>query len=108
MFKRAIGKPSKADVAYRERVREIGCICCRHLGLPQIGATEIHHCNDAGRNRGHREILPLCEYHHRGSGLKTSGRAVYGPAVSDGAKAFRARWGHDDELIFEVNREIGD
>lgn len=55
------------EVAYQSRVADLGCICCRLLGVPQLTNTEIHHVR-RGRLRAdcHYDVLPLCNQCHRG------------------------------------------
>ncbi|NDD13008.1 MAG: hypothetical protein EB072_10265 [Betaproteobacteria bacterium] len=69
----------KADKSHMNRIAEIGCILCAHLGTPGTPA-EIHHPRSGvgmGRKAGHSEAIPLCPEHHRGKtgvhGLGTKG-----------------------------------
>ena len=46
------------------RVKELGCVICRNLGL---GATpaDAHHCFDTS-DKDHFLVVPLCTAHHTG------------------------------------------
>jgi len=102
----------KADLERFRRLHATGCICCEMLGERYRGPTEIHHIVDMGYRKhsgGHQATLPLCAYHHRGvitNADHASWRQVMGPALSDGSKAFRARWGTQRELLARVNAGI--
>jgi hypothetical protein len=90
-------------------LREIGCICCRLVGKRPMPAEKHHtlttglHGN--GKRRGEKFVLGLCSYHHRSAAavgtvmarsLKEQG---YGPSLADEPRAFRARFGTDNELL---------
>ncbi len=71
---------TKAERAHMNRLAEMGCILCRHLGTPGTPA-EIHHIRTgtgAGRRASHFNTIPLCAYHHRGQeGLHGMGRKAW-------------------------------
>jgi hypothetical protein len=60
-------KRTAAEIDYQSRVAELGCICCRLLGVMQEGSTMIHHVRK-GRLRSdcHYDVLPLCHSCHQG------------------------------------------
>lgn len=51
---------------HMSRVAELGCILCRQLGAIDSPA-ELHHIFDSA-TRSDWLVIPLCPYHHRGSG----------------------------------------
>lgn len=87
-------------------MKELGCICCRQLGIIAAGA-EVHHLTLGGlagqKRRGHDETVTLCAWHHRGvisSG--ETGRSMelrFGPSLARGSKEFRRTFGTDDQLL---------
>jgi hypothetical protein len=68
---RAIGNPTKAQQAYQDDARALGCMACRlRKNKYQAGVTEIHHrtigdCHGQ-KQLGHSEVVALCSWHHRG------------------------------------------
>jgi hypothetical protein len=96
------------------RLKEMLCIACNIEGLPQPMYPEIHHLNLGGKagqaRRGDEFTIPLCRYHHQGqppSGESTSSaRVLYGPSLKYHSRAFREKYGSDDELLAKVNAEI--
>ena len=75
-------KPAKAsrDPAYMARVATLPCVIC---GARPV---EVHHCISGRygqRRAGDRDTIPLCYWHHRGTGgIHTSKRAweaMHGP-----------------------------
>lgn len=92
-------KPNKAQQAYQDRARSLGCVVCRFRGMKeQVGATEKHHRNFDDRHGqkrlGEHATVMLCEYHHRGVLLwgwsEDEMREEYGPSYALHAKDFRA------------------
>ena len=72
-------KPTQAQYARFERIRELGCSVC---GKPN---PEVHHAETGGGGRkDHNKVFALCVMHHRSSseGLHGMGRkaweAIYG------------------------------
>ena len=51
--------------AYEQRVREIGCILCHHLGMG-FTAASIHHVESIRDGLSDYAIVPLCPDHHQG------------------------------------------
>ena len=92
------------------RLKEIGCIASWLDGLPGVPA-EIHHLNMGGRagnkRRGDEFTIPLSAWHHRGvprdGYTVTQMRMLYGPSLALHSKAFRQRYGADDELLAKVD-----
>lgn len=97
-------------------IREIGCLMCRLMKKRPL-ATEKHHLlstglHGNGKRRGEKATIGGCGYHHRGAAavgtamarsLKEQG---YGPSLADEPRAFRARFGTDDELLELQNKLI--
>ena len=78
------------------RFPDIGCMACRVEGFhnPQ---TQVHHLNQFGlagkKRRGDKFSIPLCPFHHQGIGTGI------GPSLAKQSKAFRQKYGSDDELL---------
>ncbi len=100
-----------------EALKELGCIACRKESTNYLwcGPVEVHHLNFDGKagqkRRGHDYTIPLGKYHHQGIRLSTHSaqdmQLVFGPSLKLKSKAFRERYGTDDELLAEVNKLIG-
>ena len=90
--------PTKAEQAYQDRARSLGCVVCRFRDVQQAVATEIHHRNGGdqhGQKRvGQHAVVALCSYHHRGVPLWGWGdaemRDEFGPSFALHPKDFRA------------------
>lgn len=89
---------------------EIGCIACRKEGFGMVQAEEHHllttglHGN--GKRRGDDFTIGLCAYHHRG--VPGSYAGIKGPSYTNQSRAFRERYGSDDELLAYQNRLIAE
>lgn len=91
-------------------LRRIGCIACRLAQAFSQTGLEIHHTNLGGhagqKRRGHQFTLPLCRWHHQGhqSGGRTKAQMAdaFGPSLALQSKAFRERFGTDDQLLEKV------
>lgn len=97
-------------------LRELGCICCLLVGKRPMHA-EKHHLLTTGRHgngkrRGEKATIGICSFHHRGAAAVGTRMAHslheqgYGPSLADQARAFRQRFGTDDELLKLQNRLI--
>lgn len=76
-----------------ERIKDMGCICCRLLDLTSKTQLEIHHILIGGRKASHWYTLCLCWMHHQNrsiSGLWTS--------IAQGSKAFNRVHGSQWDL----------
>jgi hypothetical protein len=103
-MKRAIGKPTKAQQAYQDAARELGCVVCRYRierGMQHAlgcGPTHIHHRNlgdlHGQKQLGHDSIVAMGAWHHDGDQLSGKSRdemrAMFGPSFKNNAKDFRA------------------
>lgn len=102
MLHTSTGKPTKAQEARFRAIKDLGCVCCRVLGFPGE-PPEIHHLLSGNVRRGHDHTVGLCPWHHRGVPKDGWDRAslkdLIGPPLSGGAKAFRAAFGSDDDLL---------
>ena len=92
------------------RLKEMGCIASFIDGMPGV-PPEIHHLNLGGKagqkRRGDEATIPLSRWHHRGipaQGMTAAQMTeLYGPSLAHNSRAFRARYGSDDELLAKVN-----
>jgi hypothetical protein len=92
------------------RLKEMGCIASWLDGRMNVPA-EIHHLNLGGKagqaRRGDEATIPLSPWHHRGEPLPgytaTQMREQFGPSLARQSKAFRERYGTDDELLAKVD-----
>ena len=57
---------TKHEKEIYRRTAELGCSLCRHQGNEGTPA-ELHHIRRTGK-RSNAPVIPLCPYHHRGSG----------------------------------------
>lgn len=79
------------------RIADLGCILCRHLGTPGTPA-EIHHLREgqgAAQRGSDWTAVPLCPEHHRGAS------GVHGL----GTKGFYARYKLDELSLLEMTLE---
>lgn len=89
---------TKAEQAYQDAARELGCVVCRFRGHEQVGATEIHHRNlddkHGQRQLGQSFVVALCSWHHRGvpwwGYSDEEMRDEYGPSFASTPRDFRA------------------
>lgn len=118
-MKHSTKSPTKAQRARFEKLRNLGCIACHmnaHQFARMLRQPEIHHLNLGGlagqKRRGHDDTVPLCPWHHRSecvNGFSTAVMAqAFGPSLARESKAFRERYGTDDELLARVNLLIGE
>jgi hypothetical protein len=92
------------------RFSGIGCVACRKDGRFNFN-TQTHHLNLGGRagqkRIGHDATIPLCAWHH--TGLPPNGKdskwatQFMGPSLAKSSKAFRERYGTDEELLSLTN-----
>lgn len=79
------------------RIAELGCILCRHLGYFDT-PTEIHHIRRLGNVRNDSPVIPLCPEHHRGN------TGVHGL----GKKGFARHYGLTEEDLLERTLKLLD
>lgn len=103
--------PTKAERARMARIVELGCVACRiDLGHRPTSPGEVHHLIDGGVRRGHSMTVSLCGWHHRGitGGRVESATGVFGPSLYHDARAFRTRYGSDEELLAYQNKLLAE
>lgn len=69
---------SKSKSLWFQRIATVGCVVCRRLGTPTLGARiELHHIAEGSGLRSDYAAVPLCSEHHRGNsgvhGMGTKG-----------------------------------
>jgi hypothetical protein len=99
---RAIPPPTKAEQAYQDAARALGCVVCRYRiaqgwQSDQPNETHIHHRNGGDQHGqkqiGQHAVVALCAYHH--DGVPKRGwndahmREAYGPSFKLHARDFR-------------------
>lgn len=83
-------------------MQELGCVASILDGV--IGVPgEIHHILSGGRRISHDHTVCLSPFHHRGiipEGRKPDEyQAVHGPSLALKPRAFRVRYGDEEELL---------
>lgn len=91
---------TEAQKRHMAKVRELGCVVCRNLGL---GATpaQVHHLLKGGRRKGHYQTIPLCPLHHN-SGINDIEHVSRHPWKRE----FERRYGTEQELLEQTLREL--
>lgn len=109
-MRHSTGKPTKAEKARMDAIKESTCVCCHMRGL-YAWRPEIHHLLSGNRRRGHMFTVGLCAYHHRGvKALERSSQEelTLGPSLAHGSKPFHtAFFGTDDAMLEYQNRLLG-
>jgi len=88
-----------------DAIHQIGCIITHKAG--KFAQAQIHHLNLGGRagqkRRGDRYTIGLTPWYHDGivplGETKASMTRRFGPSLKYQSKAFRERFGSDDELL---------
>jgi hypothetical protein len=87
------------------RLKELGCIPCWSIGIPDV-YPEINHLNlggHAGQKRlGDEFTEPLCVWHHQGHGPASLYERL-GPSLKLHPNEFRERFGSDEQRLAKVN-----
>ena len=81
---------TKNEKEHYRKVAELGCSLCRHQGNEGTPA-ELHHIRRGGV-RSSSPIIPLCTYHHRGSGTSIH---------EMGRKRFEREYGITEEQLLK-------
>jgi hypothetical protein len=81
---------TKNEKNHYRKVAELGCSLCRHQGNEGRPA-ELNHIRRGGV-RSSSAIIPLCTYHHRGSGTSIH---------EMGRKRFEREYGITEEQLLE-------
>lgn len=101
-MKSSLPKATSAEVERFERMKtEIGCICCRLIGLKPTTHLEIQHLLIGGKKAGHWFTICLCWIHHQNrsvSGVWTS--------VAQGSKAFQKVHGSQWDLWLKTQHML--
>jgi hypothetical protein len=92
---------TKAQAAYQDRARELGCVVCRFRQQRQPNETHLHHRNfndwHGAKQLGQDAVVAMCAWHHDGrlvEGYSTDDmREMYGPSFKHAAD-FR-EWTYD-------------
>lgn len=95
------------ESAWVDRVKRRGCVCCIARGYPHDPdgpLVEAHHLLSGGIRRGHRHVIGLCAWHHRGRLIVTcwshaQHRKHLGPSLAEGSVSFHAEFGDDESLM---------
>ncbi|UYB51177.1 hypothetical protein OCJ37_14400 [Xanthomonas sp. AM6] len=102
-MKRAIKPATRAEQAYQDAARALGCVVCRWriaAGLqPSIwcGHIRLHHRNlgdlHGQKQIGQHAVVAMGDWHHQGIPLPNrNGKAmyaIYGPSFQEQAREFR-------------------
>lgn len=99
-----MSKPTKEDLAYFVRVRELGCFIANHFPLCQGecgGDVVVHH--QLGCVRDHRKVMPLCNAHHSATTY-----LPYGYSVHKGTKTFEKRYTTQAEMVAWTQQQLGE
>lgn len=77
------------DKRYLDKVAALGCWICR-------SPAEIHHITGAGMGRksSNRDVIPLCDRHHRNGG--------FGVAVHAGTRTWEETFGNQKDMAAAV------
>jgi hypothetical protein len=102
-MKRAIKPATRAELAYQETARALGCVVCRWriaAGLQRAmacGHVRLHHRNvgdlHGQKQLGQHAVVAMGDWHHQGIPLPgMNGRAMYelfGPSFQEQSREFR-------------------
>jgi hypothetical protein len=51
-----------------ERLHELPCVVCSHMGMPESWPVEAHHLESVRDGMSDYAAIPLCGLHHRSKG----------------------------------------
>ena len=86
----------KADQAYQDRVRALGCLICER-------PASLHHVRmgvGKGQKASERDVLPLCPDHHQNGG--------HGVAFHAGKVTWQEIYGSEEELLKIVKEKCNE
>ena len=86
---------NKEEKKHYDKVAQLGCSLCRHLGYGET-PCEIHHIRRFGGKRENAEVIGLCPEHHRGN------TGVHGL----GRKGFESRYGIDEQTLLLQTKQL--
>lgn len=87
----------KEQKQHYNKIANLGCILCHHLGNSGTPA-EVHHIRRFGGKRDLAPVIPLCPEHHRGN------TGVHGM----GKKSFARHYGLDEHDLLAKTNELLD
>lgn len=94
--------PTKAEKLFWNNLCSIvGCIACRKDGRFNNWCVP-HHIDGRTKPGAHMKVIPLCEHHHQGKGVKEI------PAVHVNKAAFEQKYGKQEELLAECHSIINE
>ncbi|MGB1561573.1 MAG: Ref family recombination enhancement nuclease [Sinimarinibacterium flocculans] len=101
--------PNAAQQERFRRMYQVGCICCRLVGLGHVECQINHHLS-GGRRISHDATTGECPWHHVGeppAGMTPSeARAAFGPSRKLESRLFHVQFGSDEQLLAFQNRLI--
>lgn len=102
MLAHSTGKPTKAEAARMDAIKELGCMIARMRGLGWT-PCEVHHLIRAGKRIGHMATVGLNPWSHRGvpfNGMTVAQcKDLFGASLAKGSRPFHAEHGSDSELL---------
>ena len=114
-MKHSTGKPTKAEQARFDKMKDMGaCMACKQQNWKGWQPIEIHHLLSGNKRRGHIFTVSLCSWHHRGVYQSGHGHdkqtltKLLGASLANGSKPFHAEFGSDDELLAMQNEILND
>jgi len=85
----------KEQKQHYNKIANLGCILCIHLGHNGTPA-EVHHIRRYGGKRDLAPVIPLCPEHHRGNS------GVHGM----GKKSFARHYGLDEHDLLHLTTQL--
>jgi hypothetical protein len=86
---------TKSEKEKYRKIAELGCSLCRHQGSEGT-ESHLHHIRRNNIPRSQAPVIPLCPYHHTGSGgIHFLGR-----------KRFEREYGISQEQLLEQTLEL--
>lgn len=65
-MKTSLNPPTKYEQARIDAMRDLGCVACAMLGVPNLNRLELNHMLSGGHRMGHWYSYFLCRGHHQG------------------------------------------
>lgn len=106
-------KPTRDEERRFDEIQARGCVPCwleaKLQGRKWIPEPcDIHHVQQANQCGHHRFTYGNCPWHHRGIPKNdltdTQMRSIFGPSKAKEPKAYRARYGSEDDLLVYQER----
>jgi Recombination enhancement, RecA-dependent nuclease len=107
--KTSLNSPTRYEQERIDAMRNLGCVACAVLGVPNLNHLELHHILDGGVRMGHYFSVFLCRGHHQGDW--SQGQLEWIPArkrvaISDGRKRFVKIYGTERSLWEKVQNKL--